>query len=161
MSDKRTPGSRCVYWLCRCLLCGTKKPVRGSNLIHTGVKQCGCKTKAILSTHSTKHGMSRTPEYRAWAGLKSRCTNPNVEGFKHWGGRGIKVCRAIRKSFVYFFGLVGRRPSKNHSIDRRNNNRHYSCGKCKECRNNRWKMNMRWATSSQQMNNRRPFSRRR
>lgn len=24
--------------------------------------------------------------------MRERCRNPNNQGFKHWGGRGIKVC---------------------------------------------------------------------
>ena len=45
--------------------------------------------KASMKHRKTKHGMSKTPQYRCWAGMKQRCINPNSKQFKDWGGRGI------------------------------------------------------------------------
>lgn len=39
------------------------------------------------------------------------------------------------------------------SIDRKNNDGHYSCGKCEECIANGWPMNCRWATGKEQTRN--------
>lgn len=30
--------------------------------------------------------------YRTWVGMKQRCSNPNTPSWKHYGGKGIKVC---------------------------------------------------------------------
>jgi len=41
----------------------------------------------------------------------------------------------------------------NSSIDRINNNGHYSCGHCDDCIRNGWVMNCRWATMVEQARN--------
>lgn len=89
----------------------------------------------------TSHGMSRTPEYRAWLNLIQRCENPREKDFHHYGGRGISVWPEWRASFAVFFTAVGRRPSPRHSLDRIDNDRGYEPG------------NVRWATQSEQMRN--------
>ena len=50
---------------------------------------------------------------------------------------------------------MGRKPSPDHSIDRINNNMHYSCGHCEECLENGWAANCRWATAKENSNNKR------
>jgi hypothetical protein len=74
----------------------------------------------------------------------SRCENPNVNHFKDYGGRGIRVCGRWRKSYSAFLKDMGRKPSPDHSLDRRNNDGHYTPKNC------------RWATKSDQAKNRRP-----
>lgn len=86
---------------------------------------------------------SKTPEYRAWCHMRHRCSSPNYRNYHYWGGRGITVCDRW-SSFENFLADMGPRPSKHHSLDRRNNNKGY----CKS--------NCRWATSAEQIANRRP-----
>lgn len=83
-------------------------------------------------------------ERRAWSAMKTRCLNPRMPGFEHWGGRGIKVCDRWRWSFANFYADVGAAPTPKHSLDRINNDGDYEPG------------NVRWATPSQQASNRRP-----
>jgi hypothetical protein len=71
-----------------------------------------------------------------------RCTNKNTKRYKHYGGRGIEVCKRWR-DFANFFADMGHRPSSKHSIDRINNNGNYEPSNC------------RWATSVQQHANQR------
>jgi hypothetical protein len=97
----------------------------------------------------TKHGEARhnankTPEYRTWGEIIQRCENPKRVNFKFYGGRGIKMCDEWRQSFPTFLAHVGRRPSPQHSIDRIDSNGNYEPG------------NVRWATVSEQIKNRRP-----
>lgn len=107
--------------------------------------------------HGHSHGRGRpgSAEYRAWAGMKARCHNPNVKAYPLYGGRGITVCARWRADFAAFLADVGRRPSPRHSLDRIDNGGGYTCGHCQECRANGRGLNCRWATMAQQCLNRR------
>lgn len=91
------------------------------------------------------HGRSgkRSPEFIAWGNIVQRCCNPNSPEYRNYGGRGIKVCDRWRDSFTSFLADVGPRPSRKHSIDRRDNNGDYEPGNC------------RWVTSTVQNRNKR------
>lgn len=71
-----------------------------------------------------------------------RCNNPNVKGYKHYGGRGIKVCDrwSGHLGFENFVNDMGERPDGT-TLDRID----YNKGYCPE--------NYRWATDEQQANN--------
>lgn len=90
---------------------------------------------------------SYLPEYNIWWGMQYRCYDPKHHSYHHYGGRGITVCEAWRKSFWAFLRDVGMRPTMygfRISLDRINNNGNYEPGNC------------RWATDSEQSCNRRP-----
>jgi hypothetical protein len=89
------------------------------------------------------HGMTYTAEYRIWGAMKTRCYNPNHVGYARYGGRGIKVCRRWRQSFMAFYRDMGPRPSNGHSLDRLDPDGDYEPG------------NVRWATWKQQGENKR------
>ena len=74
--------------------------------------------------------------------MKNRCINFNYSGYKDYGGRGITVCERWMK-FENFLEDMGEPPTKNHTLDRKNNNKGYC------------KLNCRWATKDQQMRNKR------
>ena len=87
------------------------------------------------------HGLSGTPEHKAWINMKSRCFNPNHPRYSDWGGRGITVCDRWKNSFENFLADMGSRPTAKHSLDRIDNNADYSPENCK------------WSTKAEQSNN--------
>lgn len=91
----------------------------------------------------TKEGwISKAPEYRAYIDAKSRCSNPNSQRWHSHGGRGIEFRFT---SFQEFIDHLGKRPD-GLSLDRIDNDGHYEIG------------NVRWATNSTQMSNRRNYT---
>ena len=112
-------------WICRCE-CGKTVEVFSDNLVRGHSASCGCRAASIHTTH----GKSRTKEYRAWLGMRTRCTLPNTPYFKHYGGRGIKVCERW-DSFDLFLADMGPRPTPHHSIDRIDVNGNYEPTNCR------------------------------
>jgi hypothetical protein len=87
-------------------------------------------------------GLSKTVEYGIWRGIKRRCFEPDNLSYKSYGAAGITICDRWRFSFANFLADMGPRPSPKHSVDRYPNQRgNYEPGNC------------RWATQTQQMNN--------
>lgn len=126
-------------WRCQCD-CGKIHVAVSQTLRIGGTRSCGCLREELRPTLGRTHGLSNTPEHNSWAGMLQRCTNPNLEKFSRYGARGITVCRRWRK-FENFIKDMGQRPSPNHSLDRKNNNRGYFPANC------------RWATPKQQARN--------
>jgi hypothetical protein len=114
-------------WKCMCK-CGVTRDGISMNDLRTGKsKSCGC---IMLETHFT-HGMANTSEYKIWAGMIQRCTNPLNDAYKNYGTRGITVCDRWLNSFENFYADMGRRPSKEMTIDRIDNDKGYYPDNCK------------------------------
>lgn len=145
-------------WVCRCQ-CGKDKTVRASELTQGKTQSCGCLRSECTSQRRTTHGCSdknkKIMEYRTWDAMKDRCINTKSKAYSEYGGRGIVICDHWRDHFDNFLQDMGKKPTKNHSIDRKNNDGHYSCGHCDQCASNGWPANCRWATRSEQSSNRR------
>src|SRR5579859_2869696 len=133
----RIPSSR--RYLVRCD-CGNEKTVRGSQLRPGHTISCGCR-------RNLKHGESRgeglAAEWTSWRGMKSRCRDASHIAFKHYGGRGIKVCARWIDSYENFLSDMGRKPSALHSLDRIDVDGNYEPSNC------------RWASQTEQRANRR------
>ena len=134
--------SRSIAWESKCD-CGNTVKVDGSKLRFGHTKSCGCVAKEKAALMNFIHGKSRTPEHGVWAGMWQRCTNPKHKSYEGYGARGITVCDRW-KSFENFYADMGERPSKNLSIERRDNDKGYEPGNCY------------WATWKEQNLNKRP-----
>lgn len=142
-----TSDSGRVNWRCRCE-CGNEAIVVGQNLRNGNTLSCGC----LLHRRGLEHpnathahsgtGGRRTPEYRAWSNMMTRCYNAKNKSYADYGGRGITVCERWRESFVAFLADVGRKPSGT-TLDRIDNDGNYEPG------------NVRWASYFVQARNRR------
>lgn len=129
-----------TQYLCQCE-CGTERVVRLCSLISGCTKSCGCLAREMVSERNTTHGMYGTPTYNSWNGMKDRCLNPNSNGYKDYGGRGITICDRWLESFENFYSDMGEKP-KGLSIERIDNDGNYE------------PLNCMWATQEQQIQNR-------
>lgn len=144
-------GKQCrnqhAYVLCACD-CGREKWIGLDNLMGRRTNSCGCLRSEKSREHClamTSHGeaAARSPEYRCWIGMRKRCLDPSNDRFADYGGRGIHICDRWKDSFVNFLSDMGRKPTRTHSLERRDNNGNYDPSNC--C----------WALPVQQSNNRR------
>ena len=87
-----------ILWECRCD-CGKTTNVSTTKLTLGRTKSCGCWREERTKTH----GKRDTRLYSIWAHMKQRCSNPNVERYPRYGGRGIKVCQEWADDFETFY----------------------------------------------------------
>lgn len=155
----RSPGvpSR---WSCQCD-CGVHVQIVPSSLRSGNTSSCGCMRFRRVAQARTTHGGSQTATYVIWGRMKSRCASVRDSSYDRYGARGIRVCARWRESYANFLADMGVRPSgvgrggrAAYSIDRINNDRGYSCGKCDDCATRSEPANCRWASATEQSRNR-------
>lgn len=113
-------------WKCRCI-CGAEIVAQSMLLKNGNVKSCGCRRKRIQHPMLT-HGMSKTPVYRVYRTMMNRCYRPEVESYKRYGARGIKVVERWH-AFENFMEDMGPRP-EGGTIERRDNDGDYGPHNC-------------------------------
>lgn len=131
--------------------CGNIYEIVAARLYRHPASTCRKCNKII---HGQAKSSGESPTFVTWMSAIDRCENVNNPQYKDYGGRGIKICFRWRMSFIEFLNDMGERP-KDKSLDRKNNNESYSCGKCLECIENSWNTNCKWSTSKEQGRNKR------
>ena len=131
------------YWLCVCE-CGNKKTIRIDGLKAGQPRSCGCLQKKWVSSGRANrtHGKSTTKIYKCWLRMKSRCFDKKNQDYKHYGNRGITVCKRWF-DFETFAKDMGAIPSNKHTIERIDNDGNYEPRNCKWLENTEQNKNKR------------------
>lgn len=136
---RKDPRRRLGLYRC---VCGNIKEIRMEHVNNNDTKSCGCLSKAATALANTKHGYTRINsnrvEWNAYKNAYNRCTNPKVDRYPSYGGKGVEF---RFKSFQEFIDEVGPKPSPELSLDRINPFGHYEVG------------NVRWADKETQYSN--------
>ena len=124
-------GSKKSMVMCRCD-CGNIGKYHFTRVKCGHIKSCGCYKSEIHQQTHTTHNRTNTPLYNVWRGMKARCHRKNDPGYKHYGGRGIRVCdRWINDPEAFMAWALANNYSKGLDIDRINVDGDYEPDNCR------------------------------
>lgn len=108
------------------------------------IKSCGCLQKEIARNRFLIDNRTNERLYTIYVNMKARCYNVDSPNYKHYGGRGIIICKEWLNDYTTFkTWSLNNGYNDNLSIDRINVNGNYEPSNC------------RWTTQLVQGNNKR------
>jgi hypothetical protein len=125
--ENPNPANRNSRWHCRCD-CGGETTTISQHLRSGHTTSCGCQRH---EKYALTHGRSMNPgrTYRAWLNMRTRCNNPQATDYRHYGGRGIKVCQRW-STFENFLADMGE-SLFGYELDRIDPNGNYTPENCR------------------------------
>jgi len=118
--------------ICKCN-CGVIKDINLYSVTSGNTKSCGChrieNTRKIGLVKGSKYKIAHKIFYNIWRGMIQRCTNPEMNNYKYYGGRGITVCDKWL-DYDNFIDDMYDSYSKGLTIERVNVNGNYQPSNC-------------------------------
>lgn len=127
-----------------CKVSGCSNESKARNWCYTHYKRWQRHRDPTLVTREY-HGMTDSSMHNTWMAMIARCENKANHAYHNYGGRGIKVCKKWRNSFLAFYKDMGPKPGPSLTIERINNDKGY------------FPSNVKWATRLEQAQNKRSY----
>lgn len=112
-------------WIVRCV-CGREKSVFAFSLRSGGSKSCGIEPCVGRGTHYS----TNTRLFNIWSKMRARCECATNPGYKNYGGRGIRVCKAWQKFENFRAWAESHGYAETLSIERKDVNGNYTPRNC-------------------------------